>query len=211
MSDVENFQRSIGNVANRNYTSADGVVAAKVGEALRALGGQPMADAHLAQGRLYDTQWLTKPGLTPTAAMARASKNVSQGAQTAMDPAGRQAMQDLADLQPTGWRKPVSSGLDIAQGVLANKTAASTAGAIAGGMGHGFLGGTAGAVAAPLVGALANKTIGLLRQRDAKRAMKAALAATSTGLPATADQFRNAPWLSQAARQALYANAAQGQ
>ena len=45
----------------------------------------------------------------------------------------------------------------------------------------------------------------------ARRAMKAALAATSTGLPATAEMYRGAPWASQAARQAIYARGAAGE
>ena len=79
--------------------------------------------------------------------------------------------------------------------------------ALGGGLGHEAVGALIGASGVG-PGGLGGYIARLRTNAEARRRMKAALAATSTGQRATAEMYRNAPWLSQAVRQAIYARGA---
>jgi hypothetical protein len=200
LGDVDNFQKSIGSVAARGGTDADKVAAAKVGEALRALGGQPMKDAQMAQARLGDTNWLSNAD--PTTVAAEAAKRLANQRMN-YDPAGRMAMTDLANSAPGPWTTMAQNAL----GSAATMGAKVAAGHVLGGLaGHADIGSIIGLLAGKeSKGSLAQA----YRNYQARKAMKAALASTSQpGVYVNADSYRNAPWLRQAARQAVYARGA---
>lgn len=208
MGDVDGFQSSIGAAARG---PADGPAVAKVGDALRQLGGQDMIDAHMAHGQLADYQNLTQhlnnlSGVTgwlsdPSQAFADAKVGTAPGAFRVYSPAGRQAMEDLANQAPG----PIGQAM---QSLAARGINMGTHAALGGGVGA-LVGDPA---LGTLLGAERMGTGGIggyltraFTNPAARRAILAARAATSSGQPATAAMYRNAPWLSQAARPGVYA------
>ena len=193
--------------------TADATAAAKVGEALTALAPDQLNTARLAQGKWADSVRMTKQlndlgwfG-NPSQAIASAAKGTAPGARTVYSDAGRKAMEDLANAGPSKFSEMAQNlgALGINHGVSAG------IGALGGGaLGHATLGAILGATQGTGKADVGKSIMQAYNTRAAKRALEAAIAATSTGQPATADMFRSAPWLRQAARQGVYGYGASG-
>ena len=206
LGDVDNFAKSFGEIANSKLTDTDPVAAAKVGEALRALGGQPGADARMAQARLSDAKWLT--GADPSKVAGEAATKLGNP-RMLYDPTGRMAMTDLANSGPSKFTE-MAQNLG-ARGINAGLTAAAGGGlgALAG---HGLLGAGIGALEGRSPGGIGGMLMRQYNSQRAKQAMKAALASVSQpGVYVSPNAYRMSPWTRTAARQAVYGHAASGQ
>ena len=173
-----------------------------------------MADARAKFGQLQDAKTLNAgldaskwyKGANAADTIAAAAKKTGPDAVTNFSPAGREAMEALGDAGPATFGKM----LDVVIAKGGNRLIAGGLGALGGGaLGHEAIGALIGASGIG-PGGLGGYMARMRTNAKARRAMKAALAATSTGLPATADMYRGAPWASQAARQAIYARGAGG-
>ena len=193
----------------------DSKVGAKIAETFNRLDPRGlMEDARMKYGQFQDAQTLNKgldaskwyKGANAADTIATAAERTAPDARTKFSPAGREAMAALGNAGPNEFGK--MADYLLAKG--GNKAVAAGIGALgAGPFGHAALGALAGASGVG-PGGIGGYLARLRTNAAARRAMKAALAATSTGQRATADMFRGAPWYSQAARQALYARGASG-
>ena len=196
----------------------DSKVGAKIAETFNRLDPRGlMEDARMKYGQFQDAQMLNKgldaskwyKGANVSDTIAEAAKRVDPEERTKFSPAGREAMEALGNAGPATFGKM----LDYAIAHGANKGIGIAAGTLGGGViGHAALGALAGASGLGAgTGGIGGYIARMRTNAAARRAMKAALAATSTGQRATADMFRGAPWASQAARQAIYARGASGE
>jgi hypothetical protein len=206
MGDVDSFQRSIGAA---KQSSVDEKISAKVGEALRALTGQPGADARMAQARLSDVQTLQDMMKNDPSKAAGWAKSQLDDPRMLYDPTGRMAMTDLANSGPSKFT-------EMAQNLGARGVNMGIAGAAGGGLGalagHGLIGAGLGVVEGRSPGGIGGILMRQYNNRKARQAMKAALASVSQpGRYVSPDAYAMRPWASSGLRQALYAHAASGQ
>ena len=204
LGDLHAFSTSI---ATGMRSPGDRIAGARLAEAFNSLDPQGlMGKARLSQGQLADTQKLTK-GMSDVGWFGDPSKVIKQaGSDTAggrmnYSPAGREAMEKLAQSGPSQFNEMVRNltAMGVNHGVSAGM------GALGGGaLGHATLGAIIGATQGTGKADVGKAAVQWYTNKAARRAMKAAIAATSSGLKATPDMYRKAPWLSQGGRQAVY-------
>jgi hypothetical protein len=186
------------NIRDAQRGGSDSIAGARIGEALRGIYAPEQALARKATARVGDAEWLDNT--TPAKAPGEAAKRLADQ-KFIYSPDEQIAMQHLASFDSPMYRAP-RAGLDWLAGKATNATA---------------IGGVTGGVHGAITGLIAEQTakaahwaLQRLLDRPIRRAIKGARASTSTGLPVTPDMTRNAPWITQGARQAVYGLGASG-
>ncbi len=187
--DLNAFSRNLGHAQS---APPDAIAGARIGEALRSIYAPEQAAARQASARVRDAEWLDKatPQAAPGQAAERlANKNYIYG------PQERISMEKLAS-----YDTPMQQAIrGLTEKIGSRAAIAPTVGYVTGGLTGGLHG-----LMADAGWALGNKALKYAVNRPVRRAMKATRIATSTGQAVDPAQLRGAPWMSQAARQAVY-------
>ena len=182
-----------------------------------------MDSASMAHANLKDSMMLDSAlngDITPQQAIANAAQGIGSNSNNLYSTAGRNAMTELANAGPgklNQWlQTKAAQGINtgVKGGLIG--TLGHTLGGALGDPGLGAILGAeqgitknAGGIGGFLVNPAANR-LPIASNASARRAIKAARAAVSSGQPATAAMYQGYPWIRKAAQTGLMSEAAAG-